>query len=811
MNSTNHMILVRMGGFSLASTQGLQATETHGWIVQAFQHRIRLKQHRDFICEQLHALVPTLSAPLRKQALVLRRKLLAAVSMEQLLEIVQRLQCQLHSFEPQLQLQHLFELVTKQNELDRSIERCHRQERLQASTHLWNGLDAPLFRQALQTWNPRFYQELQRVRPQKEQLREKYQDQLETAMASYLYAAVHKTTPHGLWAWIGVSHVGCKTHMNLLEQPEIYASLNDQEIRKVLEQLAATDPMLQVRHLRNPTLCRHEDRLLFWDIQGGYTQLTQCELEDQPLLLDLLEGFRRPVRLLDGLCAAGYLPEEAQDMLDVCEMLIEGGLLVPAMEVRSSQRWPVSDLIEWRRLQGLEVQALMPLQHLEQDLKALDLKVSSSTGPLAEIQTSVRLDARATPSQMMLSEKDYQSLQAAFATYLSLVDGFYQTSDRYAGLKHKIMEQVGPNQAIPLLVLERQLKFGTPVKANLRRCWVHPDDAADLEKFNLFQQALLERIKGSQGPCEISDLIHTFELKSSRSVQGFEVVASLAEGEEGQPLVVLDMVSEQAGRLSWRYAPLLSPMEKEQFEGQIERALNARFAGDRVVVNQVGYGENDNMLRGGCPSFITEEICLYNKRPMLEQPPIPVGELGLAVCEGKLVLLHLTTGRHLHPWFGSSMTVRSDHLMALINAVLADQAHYAEGFAMGVFPDLLQLPHVPRITAGSLVVSRERWCVPVGTFDTDAPLRLSSARRYRFVAEQALMLGLPQQVYACHDQQDKPIFVDFAQPHAVHVWLRSIRQAREFVYFEEALPDTATSVLQSTSGHRHAFAVCAQL
>lgn len=109
--------------------------------------------------------------------------------------------------------------------------------------------------------------------------------------------------------------------------------------------------------------------------------------------------------------------------------------------------------------------------------------------------------------------------------------------------------------------------------------------------------------------------------------------------------------------------------------------------------------------------------------------------------------------------------------------------------------------HLPRVTSGRMVLSRERWRVPVrelidpaGGWQASNERLLSSAR--------ALMakLGLPRYVFVRLPAERKPLFVDFDSPLSVRQLTRHARRGDGTLEFSEMLPGPAALWLLRSGG-----------
>ncbi|MEH1015112.1 lantibiotic dehydratase [Micromonospora sp. CPCC 206060] len=92
----------------------------------------------------------------------------------------------------------------------------------------------------------------------------------------------------------------------------------------------------------------------------------------------------------------------------------------------------------------------------------------------------------------------------------------------------------------------------------------------------------------------------------------------------------------------------------------------------------------------------------------------------------------------------------------------------------------LDLPYLPRIVTGRVVLTRRRWRVPVAELDTwRPPRRLAATDARGFVSATLLWqrLGLPRHVFVKFPQEPKPVYVDWTAPLLVRQFHRLLRGA----------------------------------
>jgi hypothetical protein len=147
---------------------------------------------------------------------------------------------------------------------------------------------------------------------------------------------------------------------------------------------------------------------------------------------------------------------------------------------------------------------------------------------------------------------------------------------------------------------------------------------------------------------------------------------------------------------------------------------------------------------------------------------------------------------------GDRLVVRS-RVGAFELDLIAFMDHYLSAAAAPHYRLLPRRHHWPRITLDRLVVSRERWHQ---TRDDFAHLVTSADPSYEDVARWARRLGLPRFVFATVPPEPKPIYVDFASPVQVEIFVAYLRAAEE-LGLSEMLPGHEDLWLHDAQGRRY--------
>ena len=154
---------------------------------------------------------------------------------------------------------------------------------------------------------------------------------------------------------------------------------------------------------------------------------------------------------------------------------------------------------------------------------------------------------------------------------------------------------------------------------------------------------------------------------------------------------------------------------------------------------------------------------------------------------------------------GDRLLVRSrrdGQEFALIEVV----GEYLTAAVVNAFSPLPPAPHKPRVTAGSLVITRESWTY--GLPDLAWTAVKAEHERYRQACLWRKAMGLPMRMFYRVATEDKPLFIDFRGPTYVHLLARAVRttlrtDGGSSITFSEMLPDTDQCWLQDHEGQRY--------
>lgn len=131
---------------------------------------------------------------------------------------------------------------------------------------------------------------------------------------------------------------------------------------------------------------------------------------------------------------------------------------------------------------------------------------------------------------------------------------------------------------------------------------------------------------------------------------------------------------------------------------------------------------------------------------------------------------------------------------------------YMSMVAINAFRLLPPASHSPRVTIGRLVVSRERWQIPI--HECDWASQFDERRRYLAMREWIARLGIPRRVFCSVAVEMKPIYVDFTSiPLTANLAIAIRRMARDKpggdLVISEMLPGVEDSWLVDADGHAY--------
>ena len=203
---------------------------------------------------------------------------------------------------------------------------------------------------------------------------------------------------------------------------------------------------------------------------------------------------------------------------------------------------------------------------------------------------------------------------------------------------------------------------------------------------------------------------------------------------------------------------------------------------DEVLVDVVRAHDSKNYARLELPIPDLEVAARSSKRSGEVLLP---RDLSLVVRDGRAELrTHRLAGRlRLIESISTAASIRNDPL-----AVFSFPRSYGGGIL-----DAMEMPYLPRIRTGRVVLTRRRWRVPVDELDKwSLPRRFAStdARSYVSAALLRERFDMPRHVFAKFMHEPKPVYVDWSAPMLVRQFFRLARgaDAGDAVEISEMLP-----------------------
>jgi thiopeptide-type bacteriocin biosynthesis protein len=353
-----------------------------------------------------------------------------------------------------------------------------------------------------------------------------------------------------------------------------------------------------------------------------------------------------------------------------------------------------------------------------------------------------------------------------------------------------LVELVDPEVGLGHVDLREDTAGSTPLDDEARRCqrrllalaaWALREERVAVE---LDPQTIAEL--GGDDDVELPE--PTMELSV------FVAAASRAALDAGDFQVVVSPLlgSHAAGRLIGRFAHL--------FDGPGERAVRAATqrqeegGGDRVWAELV-YGPerpwlSNVMIR---PGTRRHEIAVGAAPGVAADRVIPLDELVVGVRDDSFYLRWPRGGRYVEVCEGHMLNPKAAPAIATFLALLRNAGRpVVTHFTWGGARDL---PRLPRVTSGRVVLSPATWRPPFGDGDLDAGQTERFAAALRSWRTQ---WRLPRRVFAA--QGDHRLLLDLDAPDQVELLRRLVARGDVDVALQEALPGPDSAWLPGPGG-----------
>lgn len=586
--------------------------------------------------------------------------------------------------------------------------------------------------------------------------------QVTGALARYLVRGTLKTTPQGLWAGsaAGTWHEGDGASICVKNDGPVSR-------RVALDERAyvTLNPGTAPSYHRNATAVVTGTEAMWWHRGEGSLAFRRARLGQEALALlapeaDLPSSAADP-HVFDSLQEIGLLLRdepavtEANPAVQVCLATVADGGPVPTGE----------RLDAYRRLRELAQDTRFPVH--------VDVGV-----PWEEIRVS-----RAVRG----------ALAAAVETYLTLCATFLSPPRAWWELPGRMTERFGPDRALPLTQVATLMPRRSDVSEIQEQRWrrLYWDLAGDsAERGRHLARKVRQILAGTAGsrPTVALDLAALLE---GAPPSGWRERPDACEVRftfcQEPPLIHLESINAHVGRGAWRFHQVLAPEGKA---AALLGTLRESVSRDPSrIVAAVDYHQ-DSSADGTVLPYPAAEYAIEMYRPVRHLPRervIPVRDLYVTPDPGggSLRLRYGPTGPEVVPRFYSPLTFYHDPVAQLLYL-------FGGGTLPGIIPSRFGFElqeegsHVPRLTVESLVLSLERWTLPLPLSGWSQPTRVT---RDLLVAAHGLRerLGLPRWVLASTDAEQEPIPVDLENPLLVHYLSRLAARGRWLV-LEELFP-----------------------
>ena len=397
--------------------------------------------------------------------------------------------------------------------------------------------------------------------------------------------------------------------------------------------------------------------------------------------------------------------------------------------------------------------------------------------PLEEIEHAAALLARIVPR---LESDGLKAFRTAF-------------EERYG----KQTESSRERRIVPLVqVLDEEAGIGfgesTDAAPLLDGLTFPADSAAPAVAFGPREEALLRGLGRTlrSGSCEwILDQRDLAELSSKNLAplpEAFAVKCTLAARSDealsrGEFRVVAPSVSGPSGAvLLGRFChgdPALRRAVEEHFRAEEALRPDAVFA----EIVHLPEGRLGNIL---CrPVLRPYEIPFLARAGVPADKQLPIGDLGVTLAEGRVVLWSRRLGREVVPRLTSAHNFAHESL-GIYKFLCALQSQVERG-ASWTWGPLARAPFLPRVTSGRIVLSLARWMLGKDEIEPIATAK-TCAERFRGVHTLRARRELPR--WVAHVDFDNVLPVDLDNVLSVDSWLRLVK-ARDSVVLQEVLAE----------------------
>jgi hypothetical protein len=571
-------------------------------------------------------------------------------------------------------------------------------------------------------------------------------------------------------------------------------TLSIAEARKVACTLAADKAAeAAIVPRANPTLREDPDGYTFWRLASARhadDKESLSRVRAHPVLRVLLEELEegRTLREVRRRVAERVGVEE-ETLAPFVRQLVDSGIVVAEIEIPYDVRRPLRYVAERARGAGCDAPWIEEALHIE------DLVDALASAPLPELgarRRAIAHDVEALPRARKLEGDELfrtdaaasvsvtfpssvlEEIRAAVSGYARLFAAMYPAARYRSGWVTRFLAKFPANEEVELLEVYRVL---TEQGESYRpAAFPEPDadDGAALRVLSAARDAIADRgVTTLPALLEAAGIAGDPEPRWAAGVLFQIAAADPSAIERGDYRVVLNGLFQGAGLSLSRFAHLLGT---QAVEAELRRAWSV-VERPGAIVAELTYNHLGRTANAGLrPAIFPYEIelpgdCVSAGAARLALPDLTVRWDESA---GRFVLTWTTRGIEVIPVINSGVSP-----VGFISFLVAigEQDFQPVGYLPGF--DRADMTHWPRVTAGRVIVFRERW-----VFRRDARPEPTPRGLVRWRDAHAL----PRHVFAHTSREPKPRYVDFESPAFLDLLRRELADDAETLEIVEMVP-----------------------
>ena len=595
---------------------------------------------------------------------------------------------------------------------------------------------------------------------------------VEAKALAYLARFATKTSPNGVFCATSLGRIAgdacVVTGTPGIDRVEVLVSIA--EARKIACTLAF-DPAVEAAVVPrvNPTLREDSEGYSFWrpaSARHADDHESLSRVRPHPIVGAFLEeaGGGRSLPELRRRVAARVEVEE--DLLaPFLRRLIETGLLIAEIEIPYAERRPLRYVATRARGAGCEAPWIAPALAIEDAVDAASaLPAGERPAALARIAEDLERLPRSRPlrhdelfrtdavasAQVTLPAAILDELQGAVADYARLFAAMYPAASYRAGWVRRFLAKFPAGEDVDLLDVYRVLTE----QAETYRPAAFPEPEAEERAARGVMEAARDTVAGREEPT-LSEILESAGLTSAPEPRwAAGVLFQIAAGDaaaigRGAYRVILNGLFQGAGLSLSRFASLLGA---EPVTAELRRAWSV-IEREGAVVAELTYNHLGRTANAGLrPSIFSHEIELPGDTASPGAEKLALSSLTVRwdAEAGRFVLRKKGEGTEVIPVINSGVNpVGFISFLVAIGEQELQPIGYFPGFDR---PDVIRWP---RVTAGRVLVFRERW-----VFRREAWPEPSTRGFVRWRESHRL----PRHVFAHSSLEPKPRYLDLESP-----------------------------------------------